>query len=323
MCSNELALIQNVDDLGRIGTMMARSGYFTDAKDAAQASVKVMAGMEMGFGAFASMTGIYIIQGKPSVGANLMASAVKANPKYDYKVREISGQVCRIEFFERVDGKLESIGTSEFTLQEAKVAGVKNLDKYARNMLFARAMSNGIRWFCPDVFQGNVTYTPEELGADVDGEGNVVSIEEAKVQTPVVEAQEPVIEGEIVEPINNTPAKESPTEAQEKPVFDEKEFLRNYQHIAGLPPVTLENAMLMETSKGVQYGTMSTRDLFYMNRAIEKKLPTVQNDKEKDLYMRKLGAVNTIFSKRSNDLKLAEMPEDPFVKKGKKDVQND
>ena len=320
--SNELALINSVDDLGRIGTMMAKSGYFTDARDAAQASVKVMAGMEMGFGAFASMTGIYIIQGKPSVGANLMASAVKANPKYDYKVREISGQVCRIEFFERVDGKLESIGTSEFTLQEAKVAGVKNLDKYARNMLFARAMSNGIRWFCPDVFQGNVTYTPEELGADVDGEGNVVSIEEAKAQTPVIEAQEPVIEGEIIEPINNTPAKEKPVEAQEKPEFDEHEFLRNYQHKAGLPGVTLDDAMKMETTQGIAYGKMGVKQLYYMSLAIQKKMDAMQYEPDKEPYKRKLGAVNTLLSKYSNELKLSEMPEDPFMKKGNKNVQD-
>jgi hypothetical protein len=36
-------------------------------------------------------------------------------------------------------------------------------------MLFARAMSNGARWYCPDVFAGPA-YTPDELGADVDGE---------------------------------------------------------------------------------------------------------------------------------------------------------
>jgi hypothetical protein len=97
-------LIKSVDDLSRIGKMMAVSGYFQDAKDAAQAAVKVQAGMEMGFGPFASMTGIYIIQGRPSIGANLMASAVKNNPKYDYRVKEMTADVCKIEFFERIDG---------------------------------------------------------------------------------------------------------------------------------------------------------------------------------------------------------------------------
>ena len=73
-------LIQTVDDLSRIGKMMAVSGYFQDARDAAQAAVKVQAGMEMGFGPFASMTGIHIIQGRPAVGANLMPRLSKGIP---------------------------------------------------------------------------------------------------------------------------------------------------------------------------------------------------------------------------------------------------
>jgi hypothetical protein len=40
-------------------------------------------------------------------------------------------------------------------------------------MLFARAMSNGARWHCPDIFGGPI-YTPEELGVEVDGEGEPV-----------------------------------------------------------------------------------------------------------------------------------------------------
>lgn len=42
--------------------------------------------------------------------------------------------------------------------------------------MFARAMSNGVRWFCPDVFFGAAVYTPDELGAAVDAEGNVIDL---------------------------------------------------------------------------------------------------------------------------------------------------
>jgi hypothetical protein len=37
-------------------------------------------------------------------------------------------------------------------------------------MLFARALSNGAKWFCPDIFGGGPIYTPDELGAVIDGE---------------------------------------------------------------------------------------------------------------------------------------------------------
>ena len=62
-------------DLFRMGQVLADSGYFQDARQAAQAIVKVMAGRELGFGPIASMTGIHIIQGRPAIGADLMAKA--------------------------------------------------------------------------------------------------------------------------------------------------------------------------------------------------------------------------------------------------------
>lgn len=173
-------IANSLEEIQRVGRMLAMTGYFAAKGDTPQAiaqiATQILAGREMGYGPFASVQGIHIIQGKPTLSANLMASAVKNSPRYDYRVREISDQICRIEFFEYVDGKRESLGISEFTLEQAQKAGVKNLDKYARNMLFARAMSNGVRWFCPDVFSGNAVYVPEELGAEVDGEGDVIEV---------------------------------------------------------------------------------------------------------------------------------------------------
>lgn len=321
LAKNQTGLIQNVDDLSRIGKMMSTSGYFEDARDAAKAAVKISAGMELGFGPFASMTGIHIIKGRPAIGANLMAAAVKANPRYDYRVTKMSDEEVVIDFYERIDGKPEKIGVSSFSVKDATKAGTQNMGKFPRNMLFARAMSNGIRWFCPDVFSGNVTYTPEELGAEVDGEGNVISepakvnLEpERKADTPVEATQEAVIEGEILHPINNTPGTEKPVEAQEKAKFDEIEFLRNWKHRAGLPPMTLEEACQMKDSKGKEYGTMAVERLYWMLTAIEKKLPTVSAE-AKEHYLFKISAINEIFEAKANAQKKLDEPANPFVKK--------
>lgn len=173
--------IKTMDDLQRVSKMLGMSGYFSDAKDAAQCGVKVLAGSEMNIGAFSAMSGIHIIKGKLSIGANLMAAAVKRHPNYNYRVLSHDEKVCRIAFYERWDGKLEQVGVSEFTHEQAQAAGTQNLQKFARNMLFARAMSNGVKWYCPDVFDTAV-YTPEELGVHVDGEGNV--IEATVVESP-------------------------------------------------------------------------------------------------------------------------------------------
>lgn len=163
--SNELTTVTTPAaevDLFRLGDVLAQSNYFADARQAAQAIVKVMAGRELGFGPIASMTGIHIIQGRPAIGADLMAKAVKRSGRYNYRVTELTDEACSIDFFEKSGDAWQPIGASRFTKQDAAKAKTKNLDAFPRNMLFARAMSNGVKWFCPDAL-GLTTYTPEEL----------------------------------------------------------------------------------------------------------------------------------------------------------------
>ena len=157
--SNENQIVKSsLTEIMSIGKAFAESGMFPDIKTAAQAVVKIQAGSEMGIPPFAAMSGIHIIQGKPTVGAGLMAANVKGSGKYDYRVTESTEKVCSIDFFQ---GK-EKIGNSTFTIEDAKKAQTKNLDKFPKNMLFARAISNGVKWFCPDIFNGPV-YVPEEM----------------------------------------------------------------------------------------------------------------------------------------------------------------
>lgn len=222
--SNELAVkqatggiaIRDMNDLARLADMLARSGYFQDARDAAQTGVKVLAGLEMGFGAFASMSGIHLISGRPAVGANLMAAAVKSSRKYDYRVRHLDDKRCDIEFFEGG----ASIGISSFTIEDARKAGTKNLDKFPRNMLFARAMSNGTRWYCPDLYQGATVYTPEELGAEVDAEGNIIDVPVSRVETP---AKAPAVEAPAPKPSSEAQVAPEASEPVSEPMATPKQ----------------------------------------------------------------------------------------------------
>lgn len=161
--SNEITKINQmpVTEIMSIGKAFVESGMFPDTKTAAQAVVKIQAGQEIGIPPFAAMTGIHIIQGRPTVGAGLIASKVKSSGKYNYKVIENTERKCSIDFYE---GK-EMIGNSTFTIEDAKKAGTKNIDRFPKNMLFARAISNGVKWFTPDVFNGPV-YTPEEMNVE-------------------------------------------------------------------------------------------------------------------------------------------------------------
>lgn len=157
---NQLATIKSmpISDIMTMAKTFAESGMFTDAKAMGQAFVKIQAGQEIGIPPFAAMSGIHIIQGKPTIGAGLIASTVKGSGKYDYKVIQLDDKACSLDFYQGT----AKIGNSTFTIADAKAAQTKNIDKFPKNMLFARAISNGVKWFCPDVFAGPV-YTPEEM----------------------------------------------------------------------------------------------------------------------------------------------------------------
>jgi hypothetical protein len=150
-------------DAQSLGELLAASGYFTDARGAAQAAVKVMAGQELGFGPIASMTGIYIVKGRVTLSANLMAAAIKRQrPRYDYRVREHTAEFCSIEFLQ--DG--EHLGESTYSMQDAQAAGLASSEtwkKHPRNMLFARALSNGAKWYCPDATPAQLSFLKKQV----------------------------------------------------------------------------------------------------------------------------------------------------------------
>jgi len=180
--SNEIVKLSG-NEIMSMGKAFHESGMFPDIKTAAQAVVKIQAGAEIGIPPFAAMSGIHIIQGKPTIGAGLIASAVKGSGKYDYRVTQQDEKCCSIDFYQGKD----KLGNSTFTIEDAKKAQTKNLDKFPKNMLFARAISNGVKWFCPDVFSRPV-YVPEEMEQVTED----VKHEEVKPEPPVGKPLKPL-----------------------------------------------------------------------------------------------------------------------------------
>ena len=172
-----------------LGDIFVKSKFFEDAKDQSQAIVKILAGREVGLQPIESMTGIHIIKGKISFGANMMAAAVKKHPKYDYKVTEHTQDKCVIDFIEGGN----KTGTSSFSIADAKRAGLNittgSWYKYPKAMLFARAMSAGVRYYCPDVFGYAPVYVPEEMGAVVGEDGEPTDVTPRQAPAPFPEGQ--------------------------------------------------------------------------------------------------------------------------------------
>lgn len=173
---------KNLDTMS-VAKMLAESGFFGEVRQQGQALAKILAGQELGMGPIASLMGVYFANGKVTYSANIMAASIKRSGVYTFRVKRMDNDGCVLAFFER--GEL--VGESSFTIQDATRAGLMsgngkgNWEKYPRNMCFARAMSNGAKWYCPDVFGGITPYTPDELGAQVqmgeDGEMVPIKVE--------------------------------------------------------------------------------------------------------------------------------------------------
>jgi len=298
---NEMTVYEEMP-LNEMGQVLVKSGFFADVKDASQAIVKVLAGRELGFGPIASMTGIYIVKGKPTLSANLMAAAIKRDPRYNYRVVQLTDEVCELIFLE----KGEEIGRSIFTKNDATKAGTQNMGKFPRNMLFARALSNGVKWHCPDVMSGAPVYTPDELGARVDGEtgeiipGNYEVVKPGKTPTSPIDTSviDAVIAAGFTE--NDFSFKATmkklglPADAPQGIVMVE---FKNYRDArdSGLDSdeaamqVRVDRAMIFATDSGKVLGKLSPDDLAAMVKRIDnfegKPGPKTQQIKEHCLVL--------------------------------------
>ena len=163
-----MGVMSRIEEFQKVAKIFAESGMFTDARGQAQCFVKILAGAELGLPPFTSMNAFHVIQGKVTMAASTIAARLKSSGKYDYKIVEKTGERCVIDFY--AGG--EKVWQEIWDTKRAIKANVKNLDKFPDAMLFSRAISAGARAVAPDVV--GQFYTPDELGADVDAEGNVI-----------------------------------------------------------------------------------------------------------------------------------------------------
>lgn len=121
-----------------------------------------------------AVTGISVIQGKPTASAQLIGALVR---RAGHKLRvTCDGKTAKAVIIRADDPDFEFV--SVWTMERAKAAGLTNKTvwkQYPEAMLKARAITEVAREGAAEALFG-VIYTPEELGAEVDADGTVVGV---------------------------------------------------------------------------------------------------------------------------------------------------
>ncbi len=153
--------LQDFNSMQRFCAAAVESRMFNGVVDVSQAIMKVEYGMELGVKPITAMRGIHYFQGTFSLSASLINALIK-RAGYNFTTVERSLDRCLLRF-ESPGGK--PLGDSEFTWSDAATKNLttkKNWREHPKNMLFARALTQGATMYCAEVFLGPV-YTPEEI----------------------------------------------------------------------------------------------------------------------------------------------------------------
>ena len=157
-------------------SVIARSGLAPRAvSKPEQVLVIALKGRELSIPPMQALSQIHIVEGKPTLSAELMAALVQ-RAGHKLRVLETSSRKCVVEGVRADDPGHPS--RVEWTIEDARAAGVANKGpwkSYPAAMLRARAISALCRFAFADVLMG-ASYTPEELGAEVDEDGEVLSV---------------------------------------------------------------------------------------------------------------------------------------------------
>lgn len=128
----------------------------------------VSMGRALGLEPAISLTGIQVIDGQPSLSAQLQSALVR-RAGHKLRIEQGDGEATAI-LIRRDDPAHEHRST--WTLERAKQAGLLSRGAwrtYPEAMLTARAITEVVRIAASDVLLG-LAYTAEELGADPDDE---------------------------------------------------------------------------------------------------------------------------------------------------------
>lgn len=165
------APIVQFEQMRTFAAHLVKTGFLPRAVDTPEKAVAIMlTGRELGLPPMRALRSIHIIQGKPTLAAELMLALFKAKGGRS-QFRESTDRSATL-WLRHPNGDEHE---ETFTIEDAERARLLNKDgwkNYPRAMLRARVISAGLRAVAPDVIGG--VYDPEELGADVTLAGDFI-----------------------------------------------------------------------------------------------------------------------------------------------------
>jgi hypothetical protein len=167
-------------------SMMVKTGFLPRTIDTPEKAIAIaLKGRELGIPPMQAFSHIHIIDGKPTISAELMLSQIwKHCPKAVIDYLESTDMKCVIEA-KRPGHKATKFA---YTIDEANKAGLLNKANwrgYPAAMLRARTVAIVARALFPDAIMG-CSHIPEELGAIVDEEGVVLELPAADASNSIV-----------------------------------------------------------------------------------------------------------------------------------------
>jgi len=228
----------NLPDMMSMADTLIKSGFLPAAiKTGAQAVAIMLTGRELGIPTMQALRQINVIQGKPTMAAELMLSlAYKHVPGFKYSVVETTSTRCVCKFERPGHAPL----THKFDMGDAKALGLDSKDNWKKQpatMLRWRCISSGLRLVAPDAIAG--VYTPEEIVPDarVNVESGTI-IETESIDRPPVTMPTP----KATAPAENPPQSGASSFAELPGCISEKQAKRMFaiSHKSGVSQEALK-----------------------------------------------------------------------------------
>jgi len=181
----ELPEIKGLSTLERAAEYIVRSGLFGVNRKEQAITLMLLAQAE-GIHPIQAIKEYHILQGRPAMRADAMLARFQAaGGKVTW--HELSDTRCSATFEHPQGGKV----TITWTMEDAKRAGLldkknkdgspNNWEKYPRQMLRARVISEGVRTVFPGIIVG--IYTPEEVAEFDEPETRPAEVKPAEIKT--------------------------------------------------------------------------------------------------------------------------------------------